>query len=268
MSESHASVSDQATRHLVVCLRAVPALLYAISGNLGASAASLLPLSTFQVVAQMKVVLSAILSVLLLRQRRTLPQWLALCGVCIGAVLVAGHTATNTTIWMADGLGLAFLLSSMVFSCCAGLWSELRTKRDMRSIWAFNTRLALFSFAANLVATQVARGSVFHMTGSMHLMTASVGAFGGALVALAVALTDSVQKSVAASCSVAAAAALDVVIWEAQLRPAQWLGVGIVVCSGALYASLGAQPVVGPNSRREASYPTPVRTSNAVASPH
>lgn len=110
----------------------VPAILYFIQNNLQYTAATLLDAATFQVTYQLKIITTAIFSVLLLNKKLSASQWMSLLILTIGIALVQLPTNAIQTPSDADDedsssyfnrlLGLVTVLSACVLSGLAGVW--------------------------------------------------------------------------------------------------------------------------------------------------
>ena len=74
----------------------IPALLYVIQNSLQFVAVSNLPVATFQVTYQMKILTTAAFSVALLRKRLSSMKWLALLFLAIGVAIGSGYMYETT----------------------------------------------------------------------------------------------------------------------------------------------------------------------------
>ncbi|KAG0303464.1 hypothetical protein BGZ98_006627 [Dissophora globulifera] len=177
---------------------AIPAMLYAIQNNLQYVASHALDPSTFQVTYQLKILTTALFSVLLLH--RTLPvlKWMALVMLTAGIALVSleesnnraaqrsTHIPTdpessssalgalleeqkNDTLYKtgaADAsndrpevfVGLLAVMIACVLSGLAGVYFEKILKNTQGSIWLRNIQLSFFSLPFSLLAVYLKDG--------------------------------------------------------------------------------------------------------------
>eukprot|EP00808_Paulinella_micropora_P004304 g27003.t1 len=127
---------------------AVPSGLYAIQNNLLYYALSNLDAATYQVLYQLKVLTTAIFSVLLLGKKLSCTQWVALFFLTAGCAIVQLQISTKKAS-TAKGpvqnpaLGLVCILISCCTSGFAGVYFEKMLKSSQQvSIWMRNIQLA------------------------------------------------------------------------------------------------------------------------------
>ncbi|KAF9943628.1 hypothetical protein BGZ70_005696 [Mortierella alpina] len=174
---------------------AIPAMLYAIQNNLQYVASHALDPSTFQVTYQLKILMTALFSVLLLN--RTLPalKWMSLVMLTAGIALVSleesnhragkGKDADPDSASSALGVlleeqkngalydaaaappsndrpellvGLLAVLIACVLSGLAGVYFEKILKNTQGSIWLRNIQLSFFSLPFSLLAVYLKDG--------------------------------------------------------------------------------------------------------------
>ncbi|KAF9938550.1 hypothetical protein BGZ67_010699 [Mortierella alpina] len=174
---------------------AIPAMLYAIQNNLQYVASHALDPSTFQVTYQLKILMTALFSVLLLN--RTLPalKWMSLVMLTAGIALVSleesNHRASKGKDTNPDSassalgvlleeqkndalyntaaaapsndrpelvVGLLAVLIACVLSGLAGVYFEKILKNTQGSIWLRNIQLSFFSLPFSLLAVYLKDG--------------------------------------------------------------------------------------------------------------
>ena len=105
----------------------VPALLYLIQNNLQYLAVSLLDAATFQVTYQMKILTTALFSVLLLNRSLSSTKWTSLVILTVGIALVQLPTTSDKKA-IADVYqgfyGLLAVAIACILSGLAGVWFE------------------------------------------------------------------------------------------------------------------------------------------------
>lgn len=132
----------------------VPGLLYTLQNNLLFIALSNLSGAVYQVTYQMKILTTAVLSVLILKKSLGRDKWTALAILTSGVVMIqwprdhgespAAHN--NRKEHHTDNALIGFLavMSACVTSGFAGVYLEKILKQTSTSIWLRNIQLALF----------------------------------------------------------------------------------------------------------------------------
>lgn len=143
------------------CKMLIPAGLYTLQNNLLFFALSLLDAATYQVTYQLKILTTAMFSVLMLNRRISRQQWLGLVMLIVGVVFVqmptSGKPAQKPTNASAMGqfLGLIAVLASCLSSGFSGIYLEKLLKEITFSLWIRNVQLALFAFFLGILAMVV-----------------------------------------------------------------------------------------------------------------
>ncbi|KAI8348521.1 nucleotide-sugar transporter-domain-containing protein [Mortierella sp. GBAus27b] len=174
---------------------AIPAMLYAVQNNLQYVASHALDPSTFQVTYQLKILTTALFSVILLH--RTLPalKWVSLVMLTAGIALVSVEESKNRNQRSDDSssvaassalgalleeqkndslfkataaaptnerpevfVGLLSVLIACILSGLAGVYFEKILKNTQGSIWLRNIQLSLFSLPFSLLAIYLKDG--------------------------------------------------------------------------------------------------------------
>ena len=205
----------------------IPAVLYWASNTLLYVAISNLPVPTFQVLTQAKLVVTAVVSVLMLGSRYSCRQWACLAIISISLALIVleeKKTTEDTAIKSTTQIfslqstplvsGLVAVTLSSLFSAFAGVYFEkvLKTEtNDSSSIWMRNIQLAFCSIIVALLQ-QFSRGERRDELGRnqpfLHGFTPLVWcqvflfAGGGLLVSAVIKYADNVMKGLAIGISV------------------------------------------------------------------
>lgn len=129
----------------------VPSALYTLQNSLQYYSMSCLSAPVFQVLYQMKIITTAIFSVLMLSKRLTGNQWSSIVALAVGVALVqlsqtdSGPSKENS-IWG---------LLSVVLGCCtsgfAGVYFEMVLKSSNVSIWMRNIQLSVIGIFVSSV---------------------------------------------------------------------------------------------------------------------
>jgi len=171
---------------------AIPAMLYAIQNNLQYVASHALDPSTFQVTYQLKILTTALFSVMLLNRSLPVLKWMSLVMLTTGIALVSLEESNNrhgskqsaadqgtdgaltgllneeqgnTAITSAPTndrpevfVGLLAVLIACLLSGLAGVYFEKILKNTHPSIWLRNIQLSFFSLPFSLLAVYLKDG--------------------------------------------------------------------------------------------------------------
>lgn len=134
------------------CKLTVPSVLYTLQNSLQYYSMSCLSAPVFQVLYQMKIITTAIFSVLILSRRLSAGQWGSIVALAVGVALVqlsqveSGGGKENS---------IAGLLS-VILGCCtsgfAGVYFEMVLKSSNVSIWMRNIQLSVIGIFFSLVS--------------------------------------------------------------------------------------------------------------------
>merc|ERR1711865_1225648 len=139
-----------------VAKSSVPALLYLLQNNLQYIAVSNLQPATYQVTYQLKILSTAVLSVIMLKKSLSRDQWIALLVLTCGVITVqfaeylAGSTTAKSSETLNLTLGLTCTLIATLSSGLAGVYFEYVIKGGdgggvKMSVWERNFQLAGYS---------------------------------------------------------------------------------------------------------------------------
>lgn len=136
----------------------IPSFLYTIQNSLQYFSMSCLSAAVFQVLYQMKIITTAVFSVLLLAKRLTGLQWVSILALAIGVALVqlSQHSSHEDAAKTNSIAGLISVMLSCLTSGFAGVYFEMVLKSSKASIWLRNVQLSLLGIAIASVS--------FHMT--------------------------------------------------------------------------------------------------------
>ncbi|XP_013363626.1 PREDICTED: UDP-galactose translocator isoform X1 [Chinchilla lanigera] len=230
---------------------AVPSLIYTLQNNLQYVAISNLPAATFQVTYQLKILTTALFSVLMLNRSLSRLQWASLLLLFTGVAIVQAQQAGGGSLRPLDqnpGAGLAAVVASCLSSGFAGVYFEKILKGSSGSVWLRNLQLGLFGTALGLVGLWWAEGSAVAHRGFFFGYTPAVWgvvlnqAFGGLLVAVVVKYADNILKGFATSLSIVLSTVASIRLFGFHLDPLFALGAGLVIGAVYLY-SLPRSPV-------------------------
>ncbi|XP_028438951.1 UDP-galactose translocator isoform X2 [Perca flavescens] len=224
---------------------AVPSLIYTLQNNLQYIAISNLPAATFQVTYQLKILTTALFSVLMLRKSLSRVQWVSLVLLFAGVAIVqveqegkkeasvSGSSNQNYTV------GLVAVVISCLSSGFAGVYFEKILKGSSASVWVRNVQLGVFGTALGMLglwwndgAAIAERGFLFGYTGAVWCVIFNQ-AFGGLLVAVVVKYADNILKGFATSFSIIVSTVTSVYLFGFHVDLLFTAGAGLVI--GAVY---------------------------------
>ncbi|KAK9514678.1 hypothetical protein VZT92_025374 [Zoarces viviparus] len=224
---------------------AVPSLIYTLQNNLQYVAISNLPAATFQVSYQLKILTTALFSVMMLRKTLSRVQWVSLLLLFAGVAVVqlqqegkkeasvSGDSHQNYSV------GLVAVVISCLSSGFAGVYFEKILKGSSASVWMRNVQLGIFGTALGALglwwndgAAVAERGVLFGYTGTVWCVIFNQ-AFGGLLVAVVVKYADNILKGFATSFSIIVSTVMSVYLFGFQVDLLFTVGAGLVI--GAVY---------------------------------
>lgn len=201
---------------------AIPAALYTLQNSLQYLAVSNLDAATFQVTYQLKILTTALFSVLLLHRTLSIKKWISLVMLMIGIAIVqipmdegsdnkkvARDVATEHAE-MNRAVGLTAVVVACGISGLAGVYFEKVLKDSKQvTLWVRNVQLSFYSlFPALFIGVLFKDGSAIAKDGFfvgynwVVWMAITFQAVGGLLVALVVNYADNIAKNFATSISI------------------------------------------------------------------
>jgi len=225
----------------------IPAFLYLVQNNLQYLGLSYLQAAIFQVTYQLKILSTAILSVVILGKSLKGQQWAALVVLTIGVVVVQlsemsqsqGKTGSSNLT-----LGLTFTLMATLSSGLAGVYTEKLFKGGSKlDLWQRNTQLGLYSViigCGGLVTTgqsaTVLELGFFHGYTMVTFASIALQGLGGLLIAIVIKYTDNIMKNIATSLSIVLSAVVSVFVFDTQLTVIFFVGAFLVNAAAYWYS--------------------------------
>ncbi|XP_075932468.1 UDP-galactose translocator isoform X2 [Anarhichas minor] len=224
---------------------AVPSLIYTLQNNLQYVAISNLPAATFQVTYQLKILTTALFSVMMLRKTLSRVQWVSLLLLFAGVAVVQLEQEGKKEASVSEdshqnySVGLVAVVISCLSSGFAGVYFEKILKGSSASVWMRNVQLGIFGTALGALglwwndgAAVAERGFLFGYTGTVWCVIFNQ-AFGGLLVAVVVKYADNILKGFATSFSIIVSTVMSVYLFGFQVDLLFTVGAGLVI--GAVY---------------------------------
>lgn len=227
----------------------VPAVLYLVQNNLQYVALGYLDPATYVVTYQLKILSTAVMSVLLLKREISPTKWIALALLVMGvsavqlpAVSTSGDAGSSKGAYSQQFLGLVAVLTTCLLSGLAGVYTEKILKMSSVSLWARNVQLALFSIIAGIVGlaitddlSKVREHGFFGGYNSWVCASVVNNSFGGLLIAVIIKYADNIIKNFATAISIVLTTAISIYGLGLAFTLSFGLGVAIVCFSTFLY---------------------------------
>jgi len=241
-----------------------PAVFYLIQNNLQYYSASKLDAATFQVTYQMKLIITAIFSVIILKRKLFRHQWISIVLLALGIALVQLPTGDKSTANMDEkealmdkALGLLSVFIACLCSGFAGVYFEKILKKSKVTLWARNVQLSLFSMIPGfLIGCLLIDGATIKERGFFGgysrwtVLTILCQAVGGIVVAIAVKYADNILKGFANSISIILSCIISYFFFNFNITVFFIIGCVIVLYSTFLYG----KPVKNTQNEQEVEY--------------
>lgn len=233
----------------------VPALLYLVQNNLQYLAVTHLDASTYAVLYQLKIITTALLSVVILSKKLTGGQWVALTLLTAGVsivVLAQVSPADKKEVGSSQlFLGMFAVLAACFTSGLAGVSFEYLLKGSTMSLWTRNLQLALYSMAIGICgyygtggnsAVKTEKGahgaSFFHGFTMWTWLSVLNNAFGGLLIAVVIKYADNILKNFSTSLSIILTATVSVLALDSAVDMMFACGTAMVIYAVFLYGAV------------------------------
>ncbi|CEL99631.1 unnamed protein product [Vitrella brassicaformis CCMP3155] len=250
----------------------IPALLYTIQNNLLFVALSHLSGAMYQVTYQLKILTTALLSVMILHKQLSLLKWLSLIVLTAGVALIQIPPSSNNavkpdTFGGSTAIGLAAVLAACFTSGLAGVLLERILKGAKVSIWVRNIQLALFGAMMGLAGclvydgAAVARDGFFQGYNGLVWTVILLQALGGMVVAAVLKYADNILKCFGNATSIALSCLLSYHL-IGDFTPSLFyvVGTSLVIVAMYLYSGKDDVPMAGAEGgRRRVRLPASLR---------
>lgn len=232
----------------------IPASLYAIQNNLAFFALNNLDPATYQVAYQLKILTTAMFSVMIVHKKIHNRQWFALFLLFVGVSLVqlpqkSDDLTAETNPVKNIGEKNRFLGLLAVIACCmssgfSGVYFERLIKINAhQSLWIRNFQLATFCLLISTVAMlyqdygKIREMGILQGYSYLTWFVVFLQAFGGLIVAAVVKHADNVLKGFATSISIILSTTLSFCLFD-DFNPTSnfYSGATIVIISTIIYS--------------------------------
>ena len=247
LEKTHGYILAQPTETLKV---GVPALLYTLQNNLIFVALSNISASAYQVTYQLKILTTAILSVLILHKKISCTKWMCLICLTLGVTLAEWPTGSRQddldmihSVKRTHFFGIVCVLLSCITSGLAGVYFEKILKRTTTSIWYRNVQLAFFSSLLSLLAVfwkdfeAVRLNGLFQGYNLTVWLVIALQGLGGLIVAAVLKYADNILKCFANAVALVISYLIGIfVLQDASLQIHFMLGSFLVIVSSFVYS--------------------------------
>eukprot|EP00746_Dinoflagellata_sp_MGD_P019682 gnl/MRDRNA2_/MRDRNA2_145765_c0_seq1.p1 gnl/MRDRNA2_/MRDRNA2_145765_c0~~gnl/MRDRNA2_/MRDRNA2_145765_c0_seq1.p1 ORF type:complete len:360 (+),score=46.60 gnl/MRDRNA2_/MRDRNA2_145765_c0_seq1:81-1082(+) len=188
---------------------AVPGILYTLQNNLLYLSLTNLSGAVHTVSYQLKILTTALLSVIMLGRTLNCEKWLSLLSLTIGVMMI--QFPRNTTGVQSPGnplIGLSAIIGACFTSGFAGVYLEKLMKESDTSVWIRNIQLAILGGVLGLIVSVVSDGDKINEGGFFQGYDALVwfvvvwNALSGIIVAMVLKYADNILKCFASAMSI------------------------------------------------------------------
>lgn len=131
----------------------VPSILYTVQNSLQYFSMQCLSAPVFQVLYQMKIITTAMFSVLLLAKRLSSVQWGSIVALTLGVACVQLSQVSNSSENKSNSFaGFVSVILGCMTSGFAGVYFEMVLKSTSASVWLRNIQLSLIGIVMSLVS--------------------------------------------------------------------------------------------------------------------
>lgn len=228
----------------------VPSVLYTLQNSLQYYSMSCLSAPVFQVLYQMKIITTAMFSVILLSRHISSAQWLSVVALACGVALVQLSQATHTNDGKTNSIaGLVSVMCGCLTSGFAGVYFEMVLKSSKVSLWIRNIQLSSIGIAMAAIScffrdySHIRERGFFSGYNESVWVVIILQAAGGLLVALVVKYADNVLKGFATSLSILISCMVSMYAFnDIQVNMGFIVGAGVVLSAVYIYGSAPYRP--------------------------
>lgn len=224
----------------------VPSLMYTIQNNLLYFALSNLDAATYQVCYQLKILTTAVFSMVLLQRKFSLKKWAALVLLTVGVSIVevsnSHDSSKSDSEKNSQFVGLVAVLCAACTSGFSGVYFEKILKGAQTSLWLRNVQMGIPSVIIALVTVYGKDAAAVSQQGFLGGYTplvwtvVTVQAVGGLIVAVVVKYADNVLKVFATSFSIVVSCIISAIFFDFHASTSFVIGASLVVVSTVLYS--------------------------------
>ena len=196
----------------------------------------------FQICTRMKILITALLSMIFLGKRIRFLQWVSLFILVIGVIIVKGTKPSTPGKDMNFLVGFIAVLVSSTSSGLAGVFMEKMFKNKKLTVWNRNFWLALWSMIVGVITAvykrhDILKPSVFFENYSIWAWIAVfLLAVGGLVIGMVLKYADNILKAFAGSASILFSTLISYFLFHTELTMNFVVGAILVMISVVLYS--------------------------------
>ena len=249
--QSHGALFSELNAHVInapmeMLKLSVPSFLYTIQNNLLYFALTNLDAATYQVCYQLKILTTAVFSMVMLGRKFSIQKWAALILLTVGVSIVQISGSSDSNASQAEKnnrfIGLVAVLCAACTSGFSGVYFEKILKGSTTSLWLRNVQMGLPSVIIAFLTVwakdsrAIATQGFFGGYSPIVWTVVSVQAIGGLIVAVVVKYADNVLKVFATSFSIVISCVLSALFFDFHASMAFVVGASLVVIATGMYS--------------------------------
>lgn len=212
-------------------------------------------LISLQVTYQLKILTTALFSVILLSKKLSSLQWVSLVTLFVGVAMVqlSGQASEKSSQDQNHLIGLSAVILSCLSSGFAGVYFEKMLKGSDASVWLRNVQLGMFGSMSALIGMFVKDWGTIADKGFFYAYSPLVWsviiqqAVGGLVVAVVVKFADNILKGFATSLSIIISCIAAVFLFGFTITIQFTIGAALVMTAIYLYGKpQSVKPAAGP----------------------
>lgn len=226
-----------------VIFQAVPALLYTVQNIFMYVAISNLDPGLFQICTRMKILITALLSVIFLGKHLRVLQWISLFILVAGIILINDKKKTAApSADMNFTIGFIAVIISSTASGLAGVFMEKMFKDKKLTVWNRNFWLAIWSMLVGMITLllkdpqYIFPTKFFEHWNIWAFVAQFLLAIGGLVIGLVLKYADNILKAFAGSASILFSTIISVFLFGTRLSTRFAIGACLVMFAVVLYS--------------------------------
>jgi UDP-sugar transporter A1/2/3 len=221
----------------------VPATLFFVQNNVMYLALGNLDAATYQVTMQLRLITTAVMSVIMLGKIVSPLQWGSLFLLAAG-VAVVQVSSMNASKEVEGNPAIGF--AAVLFNCCSSafgaVYFEKLLKGSKVSLWTRNVQMSAFSIVVGVVDLfingqylDIAERGYFHGFTWLTFVVIGLQSAGGILLALVMKYADNILKGFAMAIAILVSCLASYIFFDFKLSGAYMLGTGMVIAAATIY---------------------------------
>ncbi|XP_053378383.1 UDP-galactose translocator-like [Mercenaria mercenaria] len=256
-------LNDNILRNPLDCIKvSVPSLIYTLQNNLIFIGVSNLDAAVFQVTYQLKILTTAVLSVIMLKKQLSKVQWVALVILFVGVSTVQlqpeNISKSKSSVPQNPFIGLVAVITACVMSGFAGVYFEKILKGTSQSVWLRNVQLGGIGTVVGYITMELSDGAAVREKGffigydKWVWFVILLQSCGGLIVAVVVKYADNILKGFATSAAIIISCIGSMFFFNFSLSKEFSIGASLVIAATYLYSKYvppKPSPIIAPNGK-------------------